>query len=189
MRHLLNFVTFLGMKLTITLYDSGIKKETSKVSSSKAFDISRLIPVLEKSFAKFLSGNPHFSGVKQVSISMILCGKRKIQTMNQEYRQIDKATDVLSFPIFESLRADHKVLEKNFPQMELGDLVICREIAKSQAREFKISYEQEIIHLAVHGFLHLLGYDHEVSKKEEIIMEQNETELVGKIYKKLSALK
>jgi probable rRNA maturation factor len=165
------------MKLTISFYDSGIKKKASKVAD--------LIPILEKSFTAFLSKNPHFAGVKDVSISMILCGKRKIQSMNQKYRQIDKATDVLSFPIFENLRPDRKVREKNLPQIELGDLVICKEVAVAQAREFKISYEQEVIHLAVHGFLHLLGFDHEKSLKEEKIMEKYESELVSKIYKKL----
>ena len=187
MRHLLNFVTFLEMKLTITLYDSGIKKKASKVSKAHASEILSLVPTLEKSFALFLNKNPHFKGVKDVSISMTLCGKRKIQSMNQKYRQIDKATDVLSFPVFENLRPDKKLRTKNLPQIELGDLVICKEIAKSQAREFKISYEQEVIHLAVHGFLHLLGFDHEISAKEEKIMESYESELVNKIYKKLKA--
>lgn len=171
------------MNLTITLYDSGIKKKTSKVSG----EILGLLPTLEKTFAVFLTKNPHFLGVKDVSISMTLCGKRKIQSMNQKYRQIDKATDVLSFPVFENLRPDKKSRERNLPQIELGDLVICKEIAKSQAREFKISYEQEVIHLAVHGFLHLLGFDHETSLKEEKIMEKNEAELVKKIYNKLKA--
>ena len=113
------------------------------------------------------------------------CGKVKIKSLNNKYRQINKATDVLSFPIFENLRPDKKVSEKNLPQIELGDLVICKELAKTQAVEFKISYEQEVIHLAVHGFLHLLGFDHEVSSKEEKIMEKLEAELVNKIYKKL----
>jgi probable rRNA maturation factor len=89
--------------------------------------------------------------------------------------------------VFENLRPDRKLRTKNLPQIELGDLVICKEIAKSQAREFKISYEQEVIHLAVHGFLHLLGFDHEISTKEEKIMEAYESVLVNKIYKKLKA--
>ena len=143
------------------------------------------ISAMEKSFAAFLSKNPHFKGVKAVSISMTLCGRTKIRSLNREYRQKDYATDVLSFPVYENLRPDKKVRAKNLPEMELGDLVICKEIAKSQAREFGITYEQEIIHLAVHGFLHLLGFDHEISVKEEKIMEKYESELVNKIYKKL----
>ena len=173
------------MKLTITFYDSGIKKHTSKVSSLKNTEFLNLVANLEKSFVLFLTENPNFKGVKDVSFSMTLCGKRKIQTMNKKYRQIDKATDVLSFPVFDNLRPDKKKIEKNLPQVELGDLVICKDIAKTQAREFNISYEQEVIHLAVHGFLHLLGFDHEVSSKEEKIMEQYESALVNKIYKKM----
>jgi probable rRNA maturation factor len=69
--------------------------------------------------------------------------------------------------------------------MDLGDLVICKEKALSQAREFEITYEQEVVHLAVHGFLHLIGFDHEVSPKEEKIMEAHENELVGQVYKVL----
>ncbi len=174
------------MKLTIALYDSGIKKNTSKVST----EISNLIPILEKSFCLFLIKNPHFTGVKNVSISLTLCGKRKIQTMNLKYRKMDKATDVLSFPVFENLRPDYKKTDPEIlTQLELGDLVICKEIAKAQAREFGISYSEEVIHLAVHGFLHLLGFDHEISSKEEMIMERYESELVKKIYKKIKAIK
>ena len=173
------------MKLTIMFYDIGIKKKTSKVATQLANNFSKYVPVLEKSFEHFLNKNPHFKGVKEVSISMTLCGKIKIKTLNNKYRQINKATDVLSFPVFDNLRPDKKVLGKNLPQVELGDLVICKELAKSQALEFKISYEQEVIHLAVHGFLHLLGFDHEISSKEEKIMEKFEAELVNKIYKKL----
>ncbi|MDO9183073.1 MAG: rRNA maturation RNase YbeY [Bacteriovorax sp.] len=175
------------MKLTITLYDSGIKKNSSKVAKLESNKISGLIPSLEKSFVLFLAKNRQFTGVKQVSISMTLCGKKKIQGLNQKYRQKDKATDVLSFPIFSNLRPDKLRSEKNPPYLELGDIVICKEIAKSQAREFDITYEQEIIHLGVHGFLHLLGFDHEISGKEEKIMEKYESELVAKIYKKLKA--
>ena len=173
------------MKLTITFYDSGIKKNTSKVSSSLNIEILSLVRNLENSFVLFLRKNPHFAGVKNVSFSMTLCGKRKIQSMNLKYRQIDKATDVLSFPVFDNLRPDKKVKEKNLSLLELGDLVICKEIAKSQAQEFNISYEQEVIHLTVHGFLHLLGFDHEISAKEEEIMEKYESVLVNKIYKKM----
>ncbi len=173
------------MKLSITLHDSGIKKKTSKDKASLSSGISALVPLLEKSFGAFLKNNPHFNGVKDVTMAMTLCGKTKIQRLNREYRHKDYATDVLSFPIYENLRPDKKVLEKNLPQVDLGDLVICKDVAKSQASEFKISFEEEVIHLAVHGFLHLLGFDHEISAKEEKIMESFEAELVDKIYKKM----
>jgi len=165
------------MKLSITLHDSGIKKKTSKVKD--------LTPLLEKSFTAFLAKNPHFTGVKVVTISMTLCGKTKIRRLNRQYRHKDCATDVLSFPIYENLRPDRKVFEKNLPEVELGDLIICKDVALKQAKEFQITYEQEVIHLAVHGFLHLLGFDHEISAIKEKIMEENESKLVEKIYKKM----
>jgi len=170
------------MKLTITSLDSGIKKKTSK-AMSKEFS------ALEMVFADFLLNNSHFSGVKEVSISLSLCGKAKMRSLNRTYREKDYVTDVLSFPVFENLRPDKSKKGKNLPMIELGDLVICKDKARSQAREFKISYEQEILHLAVHGFLHLLGFDHEISPKEEKVMEKYESELVSKIYKKLKFIK
>ena len=164
------------MKFTISYQDSGLK-------NNKSHGIEAVIAPLEKTLNAYLRTNPHFHGVKQVTMSMTLCGKSKIKTLNRQYRQIDKVTDVLSFPVYENLRSDKKVKSKNLDQMELGDLVICREKAESQAREFGITYPQEVIHLAVHGFLHLLGYDHELSAKEEALMEKEESVLVGKIYK------
>jgi len=173
------------MKFYLAIHDSGIKKKTSKDSGAEASEFSLLIPILEKSFKAFVLKNPHFDGVKVVTISVTLCGRAKMRSLNKKYRQKDYATDVLSFPVYENLRPDKRVKEKNLPEVELGDLVICKEIAKKQAQEFKISYEQELIHLAVHGFLHLLGFDHEISDKEEKIMETYEEELVRKIYKAL----
>lgn len=166
------------MKLRIVYQDSG-----SKTRASKALEV--VISALEKTLSKMLAENPHFHGVKEVSLTLTLCGKAKIKSLNRQYRQMDKVTDVLSFPVYENLRPDKKVKGANLKQMELGDLVICKEKAQAQAREFGVTYEQEIIHLAVHGFFHLLGYDHELSVKEEKIMEREESVLVEKIYKVL----
>ena len=177
------------MKLIITLHESGINSGIKKQASKGAGTLVKEILALESCFSSFLKKNHHFIGVKEVTISMTLCGRAKIRSLNKEYREKDKATDVLSFPIHENLRPDKnsKKETKNLPQVELGDLIICKEIAKAQAKEFKITYEQEIVHLAVHGFLHLLGFDHEVSAKEEKIMEKYESLLVKKIYKKIKA--
>ena len=163
------------MKLTIFYQNSGLKKDTSSMES--------VISALQSVLAKNLTKNPHFAGVKEVSMTMTLCGKTKIRSLNKQYRQKDYVTDVLSFPIYDNLRPDKKPKGKNLSQMDLGDLVICKEKALSQAREFEITYEQEVVHLAVHGFLHLIGFDHEISGKEEKIMEAHENELVGQVYK------
>jgi probable rRNA maturation factor len=170
------------MKLSITLNDSGIKTKPSKATSDT---VDTVLPVVEKTFQEFLKKNPHFKSVKEVTITLTLCGKAKIKKLNREYRQKDYATDVLSFPVYENLRPDKKSKEKTLPQVELGDLVVCRDVAKTQAKEFGITYVQEVIHLASHGFLHLLGFDHEISLREEKIMQGYEDELVKKIYKRL----
>lgn len=166
------------MKLEIFYQNSGLKKDTSK-------GMERVISSLQAVLRSNLIKNPHFAGVKEVSLTMTLCGKTKIKTLNKSYRQKDYVTDVLSFPVYENLRPDKKPKSKNLSQMDLGDLVICKEKAFSQAKEFEITFEQEIVHLAVHGFLHLLGFDHEISAKEEKIMEALEGEIVGQVYKKL----
>ena len=89
-------------------------------------------------------------------VSITLTDNETIMVMNYNYRKIGKPTDVLSFPL-----DDTKVL---------GDIVISIEKALQQANEYGHSFEREISFLCVHGMLHLLGYDHETSKKDEKIM-------------------
>jgi probable rRNA maturation factor len=166
------------MNFSIFYKNSGLKNNTSK-------GMKRAISALEVVISANLKKNPHFAGVKSITLTMTLCGKSKIKKLNDEYRKINKVTDVLSFPVYENLRPDKKPKVRNQVLMDLGDLVICKEKAQSQAKEFGITFEQELIHLAVHGYLHLLGFDHEKSAREEKLMEIQENLLVGKVYKKL----
>ena len=94
-------------------------------------------------------------------LSLSLVGNQEIQKLNARYRHKNEPTDVLSFP-----------LDGPFPAgvQLLGDVVIAVERAKEQARERKKTLSQEMESLLVHGVLHLLGYDHERSKKEARIM-------------------
>lgn len=170
------------MNFFIFYQNSGLKKDTSK-------DMESVISALQSVLTKNLTKNPHFRGVKEVSMTMTLCGKTKIRTLNKQYRHKDYVTDVLSFPVYDNLRPDKKPKEKSLLQMDLGDLVICKEKALSQASDFEITYEQEVVHLAIHGFLHLIGFDHEISMKEQKIMESHECELVGQVYKLLKKKK
>lgn len=100
-----------------------------------------------------------------VSISLTLVDKARIQEINQEYRQKDTPTDVLSFPLFEQRSEWRK--EDWEEAIELGDIVLCLPIAGEQAIEYGHSLLREISFLVVHGFLHLLGYDHETKEEEE----------------------
>lgn len=101
-------------------------------------------------------------------VSLLICGDARIRELNREHRNKDKVTDVLSFPSLENLRKDRSVHKELF----LGDLAICHQQTKRQAKTFNISYFDEFIHLFFHGVIHLMGYDHELSPKEEKIMQK-----------------
>lgn len=88
---------------------------------------------------------------------MYLTDDKTIRELNRAYREKDKPTDVLSFPISEEVGG----------WTVLGDIVISVDTAKRQAEYIGHSLEEEIKRLLVHGFLHLLGYDHELGKEEE----------------------
>jgi len=83
-----------------------------------------------------------------------------MKLLNNKYRKKNYPTDVLSFSIFESEGP-------RIPSLDLGDILICLPVAKKQAREYQESLRHELERLTVHGVLHLFGYDHEKSKKEE----------------------
>lgn len=98
-------------------------------------------------------------------ISVILTNPDEIQQMNKEYRKIDKTTDVLSFPMYERDEISHLNKEIEEP---IGDIVISVERVRKQAKEYEHSFERELAYMLVHGFYHIMGYDHmeEMEKKE-----------------------
>lgn len=110
----------------------------------------------------------------RAEISVTFLKSDKIQKLNYEYRGKDKSTDVLSFPMYESM--------DEFPdegELQLGDVVINKEQAQVQADEYGHTFKREMVYLFVHSLLHLLGYDHEdredkkiMRKREEEIMEE-----------------
>ena len=113
-------------------------------------------------------------------ITVTFTSPENIQKINKEYRNIDKATDVLSFPMFEKKELENKIQEKDFLHEDiLGDIVISIEKVKEQAKEYGHSFERELSYMLVHGFYHLMGYDHieeedkkEMRKKEEKVLEK-----------------
>ncbi len=100
---------------------------------------------------------------EDAEISLLICDGPTIHELNREYRNVDAPTDVLSFALNEG---DEEIAEEE--ALALGDIVINIDRAKEQAEEFGHSKEREIAYLSVHGFLHILGYDHyeEEEKKE-----------------------
>ena len=111
-----------------------------------------------------------FTGVKTIRVSVLLCGEAKIRQLNSQYRGKNKVTDVLSFPTFENLRMRQPKMDFQSPEVFLGDMAICQQKILKQSKAFAISYWDEFIHLFFHGMIHLAGYDHEISLKEEKIM-------------------
>ncbi len=100
-----------------------------------------------------------------VSVSFV--DKELIHKINLEYRHIDRETDVISFAFLDN--EDRDTLLNSEGEVVLGDIYICLDVAKAQAKEYGHPLERELKFLFVHGILHLLGYDH-MSKEEEEIM-------------------
>jgi probable rRNA maturation factor len=120
---------------------------------------------------------------KKIAIGLVICGKRRIQGLNLSSRNKDKPTDVLSFPLYESLRIKKNAKEfLQEPILNLGDIVICLPIAEAQARGHKIPLSLELAHLFMHGLLHLLGFDHEINDKEAKLMFALEEKLVKQVF-------
>lgn len=121
--------------------------------------------------------------VKSFELSLLICGDSKMKSLNSQFRGKNKTTDVLSFPQFENLRSLSNVGALFDGQLSFGDIIISKDVALKQAKSFSIKYEQELLHLAIHGFLHLCGWDHEISEHEEKVMTELEQNLVSKVYK------
>lgn len=110
----------------------------------------------------------------EVSISFV--DDEAIHELNLEYRGVDAATDVLSFPQDDLGDLD---LPEGFPLM-LGDIIISLERAWEQAQEYGHSLEREVLYLAIHGFFHLMGYDHE-TEEEQGVMRKLEEEVLSEL--------
>ncbi|MCD8915007.1 rRNA maturation RNase YbeY [Staphylococcus simulans] len=95
-------------------------------------------------------------------LSVTFVDQAEIQQINRDYRDKDKVTDVISF----ALEEDEPEIEGLDIPRVLGDIVICADVAKAQAEQYGHSFERELGFLALHGFLHLLGYDH-MNEEEE----------------------
>lgn len=114
-------------------------------------------------------------------ISITITNKENIQKINKQYRNIEKPTDVLSFPMFEKNELE-KVIKNINPLQEeiLGDVVICIEKVKEQAEEYNHSFERELAYMVVHGFYHLMGYDH-IEETDKKIMREKEEKILEKL--------
>lgn len=140
--------------------------------------ISFKIRHLIKKSVKEALAQEGFSDPAEVSVSFV--DNEAIHKLNLEYREKDKPTDVLSFPMWEKEElSDGSALDGH--AVTLGDIIISAEKAKSQAEEYGHSLEREICFLSVHSILHLLGYDHETSEEDEAYMKNKQEDVLIKI--------
>lgn len=97
----------------------------------------------------------------KLCITITLTNPENIKRINNEYRNIDRATDVLSFPMFEKEELEEKIKTNDFKHEDvLGDIIISIKKVQEQAIEYGHSFERELSYMIVHGFYHLMGYDH-----------------------------
>ena len=117
----------------------------------------------------------------KLNISITLTTPENIKKINNEYRNVDNETDVLSFPIFEKEELDIKILKKEFEHEDiLGDIVISIKRVEEQAKEYGHSFERELSYMVVHGFYHLMGYDH-IKEEDKLVMRSKEEKVLTKL--------
>ena len=110
-------------------------------------------------------------------VSVTFTDNEQIHDLNKRFRNVDRPTDVLSFPLF-----DYDGVTEEPPVDELfgmlGDIVLSLEQARIQAEEYGHSFEREVAFLCVHSMLHLLGYDHETGDEDEADMRRRQSEIM-----------
>lgn len=148
--------------INIEIFNEGIRFPYKKIGRKKIRDIAR------KAAGLLMMEN--------FRITLIITDNAYIRTINKKYRGKDVPTDVLSFSY-----NDDQFPRVNATGEDIGDIYISVEQASSQAEEYHTSLICEIGRLIVHGLLHLAGYDHEKSSKDEAVMMQKEEELCSSI--------
>ncbi|NRD80797.1 rRNA maturation RNase YbeY [Bacillus sp. BRMEA1] len=130
--------------------------ETKELTEQQMLEIERLV--------HFAANKQQVEEHSEVSITFV--SNQRIQEINREYRDKDAPTDVISFAMEEMGEGEIELIGADMPRV-LGDIIISIPKAKEQAEEYGHSFTRELGFLAVHGFLHLLGYDHMTEEEEK----------------------
>jgi probable rRNA maturation factor len=148
--------------------DTMIINQQDKVNYNR--DVQQIILKVVKTIAK-LGSIP-----KNTELSILLVDNSYIKDLNYVYRNVNSATDVLSFAMNELSEGEPAFTFTNEVNV-LGDIVISLEKAVEQSKEYGHSFERELGFLVAHGLLHLLGYDHE-TEAEEVVMRELEKKIL-----------
>jgi probable rRNA maturation factor len=119
---------------------------------------------------------------KQIEIDLVIIGEKRMRSLNRDWRGKDKATDVLSYE-GEERNLKFKFISPLENVIYLGQIFICYPIMARQSKQFGYSHKEEMSRLLVHGILHLAGYDHEKSAKEDKKMMDLQEKILNKINK------
>lgn len=129
------------------------------------------VSVNEQNFKETLQQVMADLGKGESELLIRIVDKAEIQDLNKTYRDKDQPTNVLSFSSDLPIEIDEAIL---------GDVVICTDVVADEARAQNKTFDHHLIHMAIHGTLHLLGYDH-IDEKEALIMEGLEIKILEKI--------
>lgn len=113
-------------------------------------------------------------------LSITLTTPEEIHKLNKQYRKVDKETDVLSFPMFEKEELEELRSKQKANQLPeaIGDIVISVQRVEEQAKEYGHSFERELAYMVVHGFYHIMGYDH-IEEKDKAKMRPKEEKILA----------
>jgi len=118
---------------------------------------------------------------EKLLVSVTLTTPENIKELNKEFRNIDKETDVLSFPMFEKEEINYLIENQNWDYEDiLGDMVISLQQVQEQAIEYGHSFERELSYMVVHSFYHLMGFDH-IKEEDKIIMRPKEEYVLNEL--------
>ena len=166
------------MKLSLCIVNSasedssGADDNGNNTTDYPSLDTERITAILREELEVLC---PPSKLYENAEISLTFTPPEGIRELNREYRGVDEATDVLSFPLLE----DEAVEVPELPVLALGDIVICPE--ETERLHPELSREDAIILMIAHSFLHLLGYDHDTDEKQAEMWELQE-KIAAKIH-------
>ena len=144
------------------------------LDDQELFDVTYSQKILIR---KAIKATLAYEGYKNnAEISVTFTDNEGIRKLNREFRNLDRPTDVLSFPLTDYEATSAPLADELCGS--LGDVVLSLERAKEQADEYGHSFEREIAFLVVHSMLHLLGYDHETGEEDELDMRRRQSEIL-----------
>jgi probable rRNA maturation factor len=150
------------MELDIAIEDPWLEGEWEALAERAAEAAARVAPELAN---------------ERLSASLLFTSDEEIYALNRDWRQRDKPTNVLSFPMLD--RADLLELTSSGPPVLLGDVVLAHETCAREAADKGITLADHAAHLMIHGLLHLAGHDHELSDSAAEAMEMLETKALA----------